>query len=555
MTVPDRAWPRGRRVLGRATVFGCLLAVGLAIRAPGPFARARDVAPASSAWADLVASSTAIGPSHAHSLSVLIDLRAPHRPRAMLAWARRHHLSARWSTGSSWVSLLGTPAAIGRAFDIAVLDYRSPSGKVFVATPHPAQLPTALAPSATRLGRIASFSLEHPVVKLHPELVPVGGLSPAELAAAYDIGPLRAAGIDGTGQSVVIFDWAPPSRADLARFDTLQGLPRAAVTFAAESGRTPFVGAPKGADFAAEADLDVEVVHELAPGAHIVVFDADPSANDSPSAIATLFQDVARRYRGAVWSSSIGWLCDRFYSSADLQAINSSLAAAEASGTSAFDAAGDTDGFECKEDYHEAYDTPPGPRDVGVDAIASLPAMTSVGGTTLSVSRDGGWFSEEVWNDSVEANGTGGGLSAVIGRPSWQRGPGVGMNVPAAERGDREVPDVSADADPRTGASVVIGGRRTVGGGTSQAAPIWAGLCALFDQYLEQHGGHALGAINPLLYELAATKQPYPPFHDVTLGGNAVYQAGAGYDPASGLGTPIAYDLARDLLGFERSRR
>lgn len=555
MTAPLRARRFGARTLGHAVAISCLLAAGLAVRSPSSLHRARVEGPAASAWTELVASSTAIGPARVHTLSVLIDLRAARRPSAILAWAGRHHLTGHWSKGSSWVSLAGTPAVISRAFGVAVLDYRSPSGKVFVATPRPARLPTALAGTASDLGRIASFSLKPPVLKLLPELVPVGGLGPGALAAAYDAGPLHRLGYTGTGQTVVIFDWAPPSPADLTRFDSLERLPPAAITLASETRGTPFAGAPKGADFSAEADLDVEVVHAIAPSARLVVFDADPSANDSPSSIAALFQDVARRYPGAIWSSSIGWLCDRFYSSADLRAINASLAAAEAKGTTAFDAAGDTDGFECKEDYHEAYDTPPGPRDIGVDAIASLPAMTSVGGTTLSVSRGGAWFSEEVWNDSVTANGTGGGLSAAIPRPSWQRGPGVAVAIPAAARRDREVPDVSADADPRTGATVVIGGRRTAGGGTSQAAPIWAGLCALLDQYLEQHGGHALGALNPLLYELAASKQPYPPFHDVTVGGNAVYQAGVGYDPASGLGTPIADDLAVDLLRLERSSR
>jgi kumamolisin len=74
---------------------------------------------------------------------------------------------------------------------------------------------------------------------------------------------------------------------------------------------------------------------------------------------------------------------------------------------------------------------------------------------------------------------------------------------------------------------------------------------ALINQYLTKHGGHKLGFANPALYALARSKQPYPPFHDVTLGTNLAYPATPGYDMASGLGTPDAWNLARDLLRYE----
>jgi kumamolisin len=119
----------------------------------------------------------------------------------------------------------------------------------------------------------------------------------------------------------------------------------------------------------------------------------------------------------------------------------------------------------------------------------------------------------------------------------------------------REVPDVSAIADPATSGQYVINGGATVEGGTSQAAPIWAGIMALVDQYLRRHGAHRLGFANPALYALARGSWPYPAFHDVTLGTNLYYPATAGYDMASGLGTPNAWNLARDLLAYSRGRR
>jgi kumamolisin len=93
------------------------------------------------------------------------------------------------------------------------------------------------------------------------------------------------------------------------------------------------------------------------------------------------------------------------------------------------------------------------------------------------------------------------------------------------------------------------------GGGTSQAAPIWAGIAALIDEYLKKQGVHPIGFMNPALYALTATHQPYPPFHDVTVGGNLYYPATPGYDLATGLGTPDAWNLARDLVAYQRRAR
>jgi kumamolisin len=116
----------------------------------------------------------------------------------------------------------------------------------------------------------------------------------------------------------------------------------------------------------------------------------------------------------------------------------------------------------------------------------------------------------------------------------------------------RQVPDVAAIADPETSVAVNINGEFTEEGGTSQATPVWAGMTALINQYLLSKGLRVAGFMNPALYSLAAAKQPYPPFHDVTLGTNLAYPAGPGYDLATGLGTPIAWNLARDLESYIR---
>ena len=94
--------------------------------------------------------------------------------------------------------------------------------------------------------------------------------------------------------------------------------------------------------------------------------------------------------------------------------------------------------------------------------------MTGVGGTSLQIS--GGTTTETVWNSN--GGSTGGGVSAVFARPPWQ----VGSSVPVGTM--RLVPDVSGPADPNYGATVYYHGSTITVGGTSWAAPLWAGFCA-----------------------------------------------------------------------------
>jgi kumamolisin len=77
----------------------------------------------------------------------------------------------------------------------------------------------------------------------------------------------------------------------------------------------------------------------------------------------------------------------------------------------------------------------------------------------------------------------------------------------------------------------------------------------LIDEYLQRRHVHRVGAMNSALYALANGHPRYPPFHDVTIGDNLWYPAGRGYDMATGLGTPDAWNLARDLEIYERTGR
>ena len=131
--------------------------------------------------------------------------------------------------------------------------------------------------------------------------------------------------------------------------------------------------------------------------------------------IAQMLESTDRQFPGAVWSFSIGWGCDKLITAADLAPVRSALAAAHANGTTAFDASGDLAGLECK--GGEDWSSPPSDADIGLDSVASLPEMTNVGGTTLSTDADGVWQSEQAWFDVPLSHGTGGGVSALFGRP------------------------------------------------------------------------------------------------------------------------------------------
>jgi kumamolisin len=171
--------------------------------------------------------------------------------------------------------------------------------------------------------------------------------------------------------------------------------------------------------------------------------------------------------------------------------------------------------------------------------------VTGTGGTALTTDAAGNYVGETTWSEPLLSQGTGGGVSAVFSRPSWQTGIGTGGQGDTG--GGRQVPDVSADSDPTTGNFIIENGKQDVGGGTSLAAPIWAGFTALFDQYLKANHDPPVGFFNPILYHLANSSVPYQPFHDVTVGGNDFYNATPGYDMTTGLGTPNVYNLARDL--------
>ncbi len=468
------------------------------------------------------------------SVSFVVTLGTDARPACLESWARSEGINTLWGVGDSFAILRGPPPEVGRAFGVSIHHHRTASGRFVYATNHAAIVPDEVCSEVTGVGVIHSF--------VRPKLfdVPAGGLTPLELITAYDAAPLRTEGLSGQKQTVVLFETDGYHARDVESFAKHVGAPLDLQRYGGMA--SPDEG---------ESTLDIETVDEIAPRAKIVYFNLNANAfNNAPTEAAAFIEafDTAKRlWPGAVWSLSLG-LCESdtsVWNAADLKAMNAAAASAEAGGTTVFAASGDSGGLDCTPSNDAG--TPPRSSWKGVSAPASLPAVTGVGGTSLSTTADGTYVGETTWSEPLLSQGSGGGVSAVFPRPPWQTGLGTGG--PDDVRNARQVPDVSADADPDTGTSIIDDGRSPQAGGTSLAAPMWAAFTVLIDQYLELRGQGAVGFFSPTLYSLAQRSPTYPPFHDVTVGGNDFYLATPGYDMVTGLGSPDVWNIARDLDG------
>jgi len=369
--------------------------------------------------------------------------------------------------------------------------------------------------------------------------------APHQFRVAYGIQPLLDAGVDGRGQTVVLVEPeaaapAPPPtvtdiRQDLADFDSRFGLPAAriqVITTLAGSSVSPWLAE-------AEEVGDTEMVHAVAPDATIRELMVDDAHVTTPAEFAAMFSTALRTAADdghvILWPHEYG---ENLFTRAEAATINSALEYAAARHATVVAGSGDGGAIATRRGK-----SPP-VREVSLPA--SDPLVLSAGGTTLTANRaTGAYISETAWNTPIRGQpaASAGGFSHLFARPAYQDGvPGIG-----AMRG---VPDVAGDAKPGDDMAFAFtkpGGGYDVSsvGGTSTTGPFWAGLIALADQ----EAGHPLGFVNPAIYRIARGPQYHKAFHDITTGNNTVvlggvtitgYQAGPGWDPVTGWGTPDA---------------
>jgi subtilase family serine protease len=221
-----------------------------------------------------------------------------------------------------------------------------------------------------------------------------------------------------------------------------------------------------------------------------------------------------------------------------------------AQGQSFFNAAGDSDAFTTGSYSVNGVDNP----SIN-NAPSSCPYITIVGGTTLTTTGPGGsWSSETVWNWGLHKGsyvGGSGGISSFYSIPSWQAN--VSMAANGGSTANRNVPDVALAAD---NIYVQYGdGSSGTFGGTSCAAPLWAGLAALMNEQSLMAGRPAIGFVNPVIYTIGLGTGYHEGFHDITTGNNTSpnspdgFYAVTGYDLCTGWGTPAGQSLINAIAG------
>jgi kumamolisin len=451
------------------------------------------------------------------------------------------------------LNVTGTVTQAQQAFHVQINTYRL-GARAFFANATPPRVPASIQ------SLISSISGLDNTLKLHPNYVrhtptpptPIG-YGPADLEAAYDIAPLHAAGFYGDNQTIALLELDGYQPDDVLQYERAYQLDDGSARLAHVAN--VLVDGVRGAagPGAVEVELDMEVLAAIAPHANQLIYEGP----NSLQGLNDTFNKIVTDNRAQIVSVSWG-LCEATMGSAELRTLHTILSQGAAQGITFFAAAGDAGAYDCQDGR------------LAVDAPASDPNVTSVGGTTLQMDA-GSYASETAWSDPTtnvpgpRGAGGGGGISSVYKMQRWQSGSGVrnsystGKLCHISGNWCREMPDVAANADPNTGYSVyctvTIASCPATGwfslGGTSAAAPLWAASTALINQQLQSQGKSRPGAMNTVLYTLSNTANvPFPAFHDVALGNNLYYPATANYDLASGLGTPDVYNIARDLAAL-----
>jgi kumamolisin len=387
-------------------------------------------------------------------------------------------------------------------------------------------------------------------------VVSSAGLFPNQILTAYGIAPLQAAGLQGQGVRVAILGEGPTPVADVNTYRSCFGFPGTALQVHNGANLEPIL----------ESSLDAMTLAMVAPKlARLDLWVKPLGPSDPQGALELLAEPLQATTNGTplpnVISISYG-ICEATVKpyTAARTLFDRQLAATAALGITTVVAAGDSGSSSCAHGVPASQLTS-ADRQKSASWPATSPWVLAVGGTNLTLTPANAIASSGVWNDTAypapytQTAAGGGGASALEKRPWWQPA------IPSQSTW-RMVPDVAAFADPSPGYGIVCSpgvqgcgpsAGQTIAfvGGTSGAAPLVAGMIALWDQQAAQSGLPRPGFVAPLLYSVAHGAPGS--FLDVTSGGNSVFSgvsccsAAAGFDLASGLGSPLADQIAQHL--------
>jgi subtilase family serine protease len=472
------------------------------------------------------------------------------------------------------ISVTATAAQVDSAFGVSMTDYRLPGGKVGFANAGTIKVPTSVAGVVQAVIGLDNLNLPQPMltapspasgtkglhIKTSTAAVPAVGpkacsavleaqagdsfpsYNMSQLAYAYEFDGLFSGHDLGRGVSVGIVEFNEPDLpSDIATFQKCYGT-HAKVSYVHVDGfrrKGPGHG---------EAALDIEVMVSMAPDAHVYVYQAP---NNGVSTYDD-YRAIVNQHKVRVISESYG-LCEYYQDRQEARAVTTLFKEAAAQGQTIVVSSGDSGAQGCLLENGR-------PRQLSVEWPASDPYVLGVGGTAITklAKRPG----EVVWNDGYDGDGAGGGGKSVIyGEPTYQKKYGIHSDHV------REVPDVSADADPETGYITFHNHSWGIIGGTSAAAPLWAALLTLTDAKCPRE---PLGWSNSAIYYAASKHmktivindiRAFPKvFPDNTNNNYIFFKPGhlypvlKGYDAATGLGSPVGVKLADTLCKINKKR-
>lgn len=437
---------------------------------------------------------------------------------AVIGFAEKNSLTVTGiSPNRMVVDVEGRVVNIERAFHVNMSVYQHPTeDRVFYS---PDREPTMDVPVALwHIRGLDNFSKPHPASLMRDTKAksnkttgsgPSGYFIGSDMRAAYYGGTA----LTGSGQSVGLVEFAGYNVNDVTNYFSKVG----------QALNVPIVGVSTdgsslnctGKCDDTEQVLDIEAAISMAPGmSHVLVYVSDTSD-------VSIFNKMATDNIAKSLACSWGW------SPADPNSDDPIFKEFAAQGQTLFVASGDSGAYRTQSRYVYPAD----------DAY-----VISVGGTNLTTTSAGGpWKSETVWPDS------GGGISPNrIAIPSYQKTTGVITTANKGSKVYRNAPDVAAEAN--TDNYICYNGTCAGGwGGTSFAAPRWAGYLALVNQQSVAHGHSTLGFINPTIYSIGLGASYGNNFHDITSGNNGTYSTQKGYDLVTGWGSPNGAGLINSL--------
>src|SRR5208337_3314676 len=426
------------------------------------------------------------------------------------------------------VDVTGPVANIERAFHVNMGVYQHPTeDRTFYAPDREprADLPVAL----WHITGLDNFSIPRPASLVRAPERRRGGTTGSGPGGDFIGSDIRAAyyggtALTGSGQSVGLLEFAGYNLKDVNDYFSKVGQTRSVAIVGVSTDGSSLNCTGRCDD--SEQALDIEEAISMAPGmSQVRVYVSDTSDPSIFNRMAT--DNIAK-------SLSCSWAWDP----ADPTSDDPIFKEFAGQGQNLFVASGDSGSYRSTRSRYGAYRTGSSYVYPADDAY-----VTSVGGTDLTTVKPGGaWKSETAWSDS------GGGISPDnIAIPSYQMTAGV---ITTANKGSttyRNSPDVAAEAN--TDNYICYDGTCEGGwGGTSFAAPRWAGYLALVNEQSTTETGKPVGFINPAIYNIGLGSTYSTDFHDITSGSNGMYSAEKGYDLVTGWGSPNETSLITDLI-------